>query len=229
MQRSLIEWPGGAAVVALISTDNNLDPTPLTFTQAEEQRQSEFCRPIDAHRFMQLRIAARVFAAGELNVDARSLIVEKAPCPACGSNEHGPPRLISSGRVVPGSFSLSRSQNRGIILLSDEQRCAIDIEHIRPEGADAIESVLSRHERRMLAPLDVNARLENLYRLWSTKEAVLKAVGVGLVIDPTLVSTVKRRDNVSEVELLADNFRSKWAVHSAILQGNIALAVAGPA
>lgn len=229
MQRFHIEWPGGTAVFALVSTDDHLDPGPLTLTQAEEQRKSAFLTSVDAHRFMQLRIAARLFAAGELNVGPRTLTVEKAPCPACGSEKHGPPRLVSSGLVVPGSFSLSRSQNLGVVLLSDEQWCAIDMEHIRPEGVDAIETVLSGHERHMLANLDANARVENLYRLWATKEAVLKAVGVGLAIDPALVSTVNHKDGVSEVELLAKNFRSKWAVHSAIIQGGVALAVARPA
>lgn len=111
---------GGTAVFALVRTDDHLDPGPLTLTQAEEQGKSAFLGPVDAHRFVQLRIAARLFAAEELNVDARTLTIEKAPCPACGSEEHGPPRHDSDGLIVPGSFSLSRSRNLGIVLLSDQ-------------------------------------------------------------------------------------------------------------
>ena len=58
MQRFYIEWQGGTVVFALVRTDDHLDPGPLTLTQAEEQRKSAFLRPVDAHRFVQLRIAS---------------------------------------------------------------------------------------------------------------------------------------------------------------------------
>ena len=114
-------------------------------------------------------------------------------------------------------------------MLSNTSQSAIDIEHVRSEGVSAIESVLSRHERRSVRDLDERSRTENLYRLWTAKEAVLKALGVGLIIDPALVSAVTHSSNVLQVEMLAEEYRSNWVVHSEILQGNLALAVASPA
>jgi 4'-phosphopantetheinyl transferase len=215
--------------MALVSMDDHLDPSAFTLTQAEVARRSAFRRPLDAHRFIQLRLAARLFAARELDLEARSLTIEQSPCPACNSDEHGPPRLVSSGQMVPGSFSLSRSQHRGVVFFSDTPQSAIDIEHVRQEGVSAIASVLSGHERRSLRDLDEESRTESLYRLWTAKEAVLKALGVGLIIDPALVSVVTQSDNVLQVELLAEEYKSHWVVHSEILQENLALAVASPA
>lgn len=215
--------------MALVNMDDHLDPSAFTLTCAEVARRSAFRRPVDAHRFIQLRIAARMFAARELDLEARSLTIEQFPCPACDSQYHGPPRLVSSGQTVPVSFSLSRSRHCGVVLLSNTSQSAIDIEHVRSEGVSAIESVLSRHERRSVRDLDERSRTENLYRLWTAKEAVLKALGVGLIIDPALVSAVTHSSNVLQVEMLAEEYRSNWVVHSEILQGNLALAVASPA
>lgn len=215
--------------MALVNMDDHLDPSAFTLTYAEVARRSAFRRPVDAHRFIQLRIAARLFAARELDLEAQSLTIEQSPCPACNSHEHGPPRLVSSGQIVPGSFSLSRSRHCGVVFLSDTSQSAIDIEHVCQEGVSAIASVLSGHERRSVRDLDEQSRTENLYRLWTAKEAVLKALGVGLIIDPALVSVVTQSGNVLEVEMLAEEYRSDWVVHSEILQGNLALAVASPA
>jgi 4'-phosphopantetheinyl transferase len=83
-------------------------------------------------------------------------------------NEYGKPFL-------PGGpyFSISHCKE-GIAVAIDDQPIGIDIEAIRPVNNDLIERVMNEEER-----VGMNDRL--FTRLWTQKEAVLKAEGTGIM------------------------------------------------
>ena len=82
-------------------------------------------------------------------------------------NEHGKP-YIEGGPY----FSISHCKE-GIAVAIDDQPIGIDIEAIRPVKEDLIERVMNEEER-------VGMDDRKFTRLWTQKEAVVKAQGVGI-------------------------------------------------
>ena len=83
-------------------------------------------------------------------------------------NEHGKP-FLPDGPF----FSISHCKE-GIAVVVDEQPVGIDIEHIRHLDPGLIERTMSARERELIH----DAR--DFTRLWTRKEAVVKAQGVGI-------------------------------------------------
>lgn len=83
-------------------------------------------------------------------------------------NEHGKP-------LLPGGpyFSISHCQ-QAVAVAVDDQPIGIDIEHIRRAKADLIERTMNETERKQIK----DAR--DFTRLWTQKEAVVKAQGIGI-------------------------------------------------
>ena len=82
-------------------------------------------------------------------------------------NEHGKP-FLEKGPY----FSISHCKE-GIAVAIDDQPIGIDIEAIRPAKEDLIERVMNEEER-------VGMDDRKFTRLWTQKEAVVKAQGVGI-------------------------------------------------
>ncbi len=85
-------------------------------------------------------------------------------------------------------FNVSHSEDRALIaVLNTGGRVGIDLESISPlaELDNIAEMVLTPAELKSLPYGD--SRLDSFYRLWTCKEAYLKAIGTGLSIDPRTV------------------------------------------
>ncbi len=86
-------------------------------------------------------------------------------------------------------FSLSHSGNRGLLSLSDKSPIGVDIEVARFDN-DVEELIgLSRiafHQKETdwLISLPVEERGPAFLRVWSRREALLKAAGVGIAVEP---------------------------------------------
>lgn len=87
-------------------------------------------------------------------------------------NEHGKP-YIKGGQ----HFSISHCKE-GIAVAVDEQPIGIDIEGIRHADDELIKRVLNEEERRMVER--ERDRDRAFTRLWTQKEAMVKAQGVGI-------------------------------------------------
>ena len=83
-------------------------------------------------------------------------------------NEHGKPYLENGPY-----FSISHCKE-GIAVAVDDQPIGIDIEGIRHAEEDLIERVMNEQERQGMDE-------RKFTRLWTQKEAVVKAQGVGIV------------------------------------------------
>jgi 4'-phosphopantetheinyl transferase len=106
-------------------------------------------------------------------------IVPTHACPRCGSDEHGRPVIAATEQVRrPAHVSLARAGDLSIVAVTDAGHVGVDVE---VEGSAERADV----EQVVLHPLERAGAVADLTRTWVRKEAVLKAYGLGLVVDPS--------------------------------------------
>ncbi|WP_459315131.1 4'-phosphopantetheinyl transferase family protein [Arthrobacter sp. TMT4-20] len=151
---------------------------PATVRAAADRLQHEQDRLTyrAAHAVFRL-MAARLL--GATPSEAAALPVTRS-CRTCGSGLHGKPAIEG--------VELSLSRSAGSLLVASAPAghpIGADIEHIPDAVFDGFDAyALSVPEREQLRADDVDARLQ----LWVAKEAVLKATGHGLSIEPSTFS-----------------------------------------
>ncbi|GAA3823807.1 4'-phosphopantetheinyl transferase family protein [Cellulomonas soli] len=139
-------------------------------------------------RFVQTRALLRAVLGARLGLAPHEVTL-RAPCPVCGG-PHGP---VTVGLPVGTSgprwhVSVSRSGPLLAVALGPTGPLGIDVEsHARVAQAPLAGVALSPAERRRYDRLPHDGRVAALARAWVRKEAVLKAEGSGLRVDPALV------------------------------------------
>lgn len=78
------------------------------------------------------------------------------------------------------SFNLTHTATVGVLAVASEIAVGVDAETIRPIGPDVAETHFSARELGDLNTLSGDAWLNAFYTIWTRKEAILKAEGVGL-------------------------------------------------
>lgn len=97
----------------------------------------------------------------------------------------GKPELVGA----PFRVGLAHSGETALVALARETEIGVDVE-LRREGIEGWTlpaHVLTEAERTRLEQGPVPERADRFLSVWTRKEALLKAVGVGLALDPRLV------------------------------------------
>lgn len=115
-------------------------------------------------------------------------ILERS-CARCLSSSHGARRFQGHPDL---SLSVSRSGLWWLVGLSAEGRIGVDVESVTVRALRLATSVLARDlgKSRLIsevAALGTVGEVPSALSLWSAKEAVLKAAGVGLAVRPRFV------------------------------------------
>ena len=131
------------------------------------------------HAFALCRAALRVNLAEHAGCDADDL--------SFGRLDHGKPFAIIGGRRAGIGFNVSHSGGHGLIAIGGHDDLGVDVEERSPhrDFAGLAGRVYGPRERRRLARVSGTARLHLFYRLWTMKEALLKAIGTGLSLGPS--------------------------------------------
>nr|WSZ99204.1 4'-phosphopantetheinyl transferase superfamily protein [Streptomyces sp. NBC_00857] len=174
----------GAAHIWYGRVPDELAPDGLALLDDEELRVVRGRRPpFDAHYAGAHSALRRLLAERYLGVPPGSIRFGRHLCPACGDRAHGRPRIIQPATGL--EFGLSRSGPHWALAVTAGGDIGVDIESTRdfaPEGVS--ELVLSDLElTRMRAMEHKDDRRDFFLRSWTRKEAVLKAVGIGIVAD----------------------------------------------
>ncbi|MDX2481762.1 MAG: 4'-phosphopantetheinyl transferase superfamily protein [Desulfuromusa sp.] len=95
-------------------------------------------------------------------------------------NHHGKPSLAESHHSLL-SFNLSHSRNWGILAIVNKFAVGIDIERIEQglNFAQFADQFFAENEKIQLAQYPVERQRRGFYRIWTQKEAMLKAEGAG--------------------------------------------------
>ena len=149
-------------------------------TDEERERVGRFRRPADAASFaagralVRLALAERVGAApGELVFDTWCEL---------HSSPHGKPRLVDPTAEL--DFSLSRAGPRLLLAVSPAP-VGVDVERRRRDVEVGVARIAFADDER--AELEA-AGPDAFLACWTRKEAVLKALGHGLAVDPKSLS-----------------------------------------
>jgi 4'-phosphopantetheinyl transferase len=187
--RDRLELRVGVAHVWWIDLDEaGGSPTPETILPPEElTRARRFRFPHDARRFLAMRAATRRVLARYLGADPRELRFDRT-CKHCGAG-HGKPVLacpVEVGLQAGLDFSVSRSGSLGAVAAARGVTIGVDVESARaPIALDGlIRRVLTEDEVHEFRRTPSTRRHLAFLQRWTSKEAVLKATGHGLAIDP---------------------------------------------
>lgn len=163
--------------------------TPLR----DDQRAVALLDAVEAGRYERLRRpdVAALFAVGRalaktvlghlLGVPPSAIRLDTT-CAHCGGS-HGKPRL-------PGSeleLSISHAGQRVAVAVTSEAPIGVDIEPLDRSPTALITGALALSERRTLAATMPRDRTTAFLHYWTRKEAILKATGHGLAIEPNEV------------------------------------------
>lgn len=135
------------------------------------------------HRAL-VRLVARL--AG---VDAASVALSQV-CPNCGLPGHGPLRVrLEDPSLATVQVSLARTGDRLALAVTAAGPVGIDLESVADIARAPLNDVLlSPAEADAMTRLGPRESEAALAALWTAKEAVLKAAGVGLRVDPRELS-----------------------------------------
>jgi 4'-phosphopantetheinyl transferase len=102
-------------------------------------------------------------------------------CPRCGSDTHGRPRLLPTAAVRhPAHVSLARARDLSVVAITDAGPVGVDVE---VDGA----ADFAGFADVALHPAEHTTDSAETTRVWVRKEALLKAYGLGLAVDPSQV------------------------------------------
>lgn len=143
----------------------------------ERTRQRQFVHPRPSREFTLCRAALRSLLCRELSCSNDDL--------SFGKSKFGKPFAQVNGDVAPICFNVSHSGQHGLIALAQDGRIGVDVEErSASRNLDAcIRLLFAPEERAEFEDTHGQGKIEQFYRLWTLKEALIKAVGAGLSID----------------------------------------------
>lgn len=201
-------------------------------TPVEHDRLRRYRNRADAAAYAATRAGARRALGSVLGIPADQIALGRAACPGCADPNHGPPRLERPD--LPIAVSISRTAGRGVLALRAGTAVGIDIEALRP-----VSDTLDDHLARItLTPAEREALLDAppgplrnvlFLRCWTRKEAVLKAVGTGLV--GTELNRLETHPATPGPVLISHEHEgraTRWSVEDLDVGDRYAVAVARP-
>ena len=179
-----IEWRGHPSLelkavhlwgIELDGSPHCLERCAQWLDEEEQHRAARLIREEDRQRY--------VLAHGGLRaVLSRYLRIGPDVVSLCRS-EAGKPSLTRELRGQPAiTFNMSHAHGRALIAVSKGQEVGVDLERIRPdvEVAKLSERYFAPSEHATIMQSTHEERAARFFRYWVSKEAVLKAQGLGL-------------------------------------------------
>ncbi|MFD4870060.1 4'-phosphopantetheinyl transferase family protein [Streptomyces sp. NPDC058412] len=141
----------------------------------ERTRAERMIKPADRHRYLASHLGLRIILGAYTDLPPQHIRLTREDCPTCGG-PHGRPTTPDS----PLHFNLSHSGDLAYLALATRPT-GIDVELTpTPQTVTDILHTLHPTETDELTSLPEDQRPQALARIWTRKEAILKATGHGL-------------------------------------------------
>ena len=163
----------------------------------EQQRSNRFLFERPRREYTLCRAALRVGLCSRLGCNNSQL--------AFGTSKYGKPFGLVDGIVAPIPFNVSHSGKYGLIAYARQGRLGVDVEerNTRINLNDLSEAVFSPDEQADYALARGNEKIHLFFTLWTLKEAMIKALGLGFAQDPSefqIPSKMRRGETTSIFE-----------------------------
>ena len=144
----------------------------------ERSRWQKFEHPGARRRFLLCRAALRAILCGELGCLNETLTF--------GEHRHGKPFALVDQSPAYFSFNVSHSGDHGLIAFAQDGRLGVDIEERtrRRDFDRLIDAAFGLNEQADLKLERARGEVHLFFKLWTIKEALIKALGTGLSLDP---------------------------------------------
>ena len=160
--------------VSLDRSPKSLPRLESLLSPDEQIRVRRFHFDKDRNNFIVSHGLLRVVLGGYLGIEPSQVQLCYGP--------YGKPSIetLYQGRML--QFSLSHSKDLALFAVNWDRLIGIDVEHIRPvpEANCIAEQFFSPNESAMMRSLLLEQRQDAFFRIWTCKEAYLKASGYGI-------------------------------------------------
>ena len=221
---SKVVRPAGAVHVWRAELD--LEPVSLrrlgqNLSTDERVRAARFRFARDRERFVAARGLLREIVALYLNTAARQL--------RFGYSAHGKP-FLAEVEHSNLRFNLSHSLGTMLVAVAYKRQVGVDVEHMRADLAvdEIAETVFSAQEKHALNCFDGEAKRIAFLRLWTRKEAYIKAGGWGMSLPPEHIDVSAPADRAAVLDEPVGRWRtcSRWTLQTLALSPDYAAALA---
>jgi 4'-phosphopantetheinyl transferase len=140
--------------------------------EEERERAGRFRHAPSRVEFMVARSLLRILIGQCLGLAPRQV--------RFAQTSRGKPKLTGPESAI--AFNVSHSHGMALFALSGRCEVGVDLERVRPfsDEMGLAERFFTQREAAALRAQDARGRLETFFRLWTRKEAYLKAHGLGL-------------------------------------------------
>lgn len=151
-----------------------LDISLSNLSDTEKARASRFKDPVNQSRWSYFHSCLRDILGTYTQLPPRELEFE--------SSKQGKPSVADSGVEPTLYFNLSHSGNIALIAVSKTLPVGVDVEYKKNirEYESLVGRFFSSKELREFQTLDPKDRMAGFYYGWTAKEAIIKAIGLGL-------------------------------------------------
>ena len=180
----------------------------LWLNEEEHERRQKFEHVGARRRFVLCRAALRAILHEELRCGNERLTF--------GELRHGKPFALVDGTPASISFNVSHSGKHGLIAIAPNGLLGVDVEE-RTDRRDfdrLIEAAFGPNEQVDLRRERASGKFQLFYKLWTVKEALIKALGTGLSLDPTTFEapTAMRQGATTSIYRFPHIPEAKWHV-----------------
>jgi len=166
----------------------HVDLSPCAF---RERYASSLLNTVEQMHCQRLRSARRKREFSLCRAALRAIVCHRLDCLnrdlSFGLSRYGKPFALVSGTRAPVSFNLSHSGLHGLIAIDRAGRIGVDVEVRlpRPDLWGTVRTIMTPLEAGTLSKFPHSEKDHQLYRIWTLKEAIAKAVGMGFSLDLT--------------------------------------------
>lgn len=199
------------------------DDEAIAELSAEERSRAErFVHEAVRHRWLHGHLATRRILARALGVEPRLITY--------GVGDAGKPSVASPAGTGL-EFSYSDSGELALVAVSRGVAVGVDLEFQRaqPTLLQVAERMFAREEVEALVALPEGERIDGFYRIWTRKEAYLKAIGAGLTYGLGRFAVSIAADAPRLLQVDGDTSAATgWSLRSFGIEPGYAAALAAP-
>ena len=192
--------------------DGQLRQVDGLLSRAEISRGEQLIHRSDRFGYLTLHAAMRLRTAEYLGVPPSSVQIGKLPCPCCGDIRHGPPAILSPRTDL--RITATRSSGSWAFAVAIGFPIGLDMERFSEDlNTDRVASAaMSEEELQFFHSSRASQRTALFYRCWTRKEAILKAIGIGLAIPLPEITVASTSESGAVMTVDLGDAPTSWAV-----------------